>query len=142
MGRTKSYEGDGIAVLFEARRCIHAGECVSHLPGVFNPDSRPWIDAGGAAADDIARVVEQCPSGALTYERTDGRAGEAIPSGAPVVVTVVDGPLYVRGAIEVVDFEGRVVTGGPRVALCRCGASKNKPYCDNSHTEAGFSDAS
>ena len=141
MGRTKSYDGEGITVRFEARRCIHAAKCVGHLPGVFNVDKRPWIDARGASVDEIVRVVEMCPSGALTYERSDGGPPEAIPDGPPRVATAADGPLYVRGAIEVVDHEGRAITVGPRVALCRCGASKNKPYCDNSHVEAGFTAA-
>ena len=77
MARTKSYEGEGIVINFELRRCIHAAKCVGGLPAVFDANRRPWIEAGNASADEIVRVVEQCPSGALTYERTDGGPAEA-----------------------------------------------------------------
>ena len=50
----------------------------------------------------------------------------------------MDGPIYVRGRVEIVDHEGRVGTTDARVALCRCGASKNKLFPDDSHYEIGF----
>lgn len=137
---TKKYEGDGIIIHFEARRCIHAAECVHGLPGVFDANARPWITPAGGSAEEIASVVERCPSGALSYERMDGGPPESTPAEKSIRV-VADGPLYVRGALEVCDADGRAIQAGPRVALCRCGASKNKPFCDNSHIEAGFQDA-
>ena len=140
MGRKKSYEGDGVVIHFEARRCIHAAECVSHLPGVFDTGQRPWISPGGASVEEIVDVVHRCPSGALTYERTDGGPPEPLPASTEIA-TVRDGPLYIRGAVEVVDHVGSAVCVESRVALCRCGASKTKPFCDNSHVEVGFSDA-
>lgn len=139
MAGRKAFEGDGITVFFEGRRCIHAAECVTNLPAVFSADHRPWIKADGAAADAIADVIHRCPSGALTFERTDGGAAE--PTDIPSAIRIVkDGPLYVRGMIDVVNAEGETVSAGPRVALCRCGASKNKPFCDLSHKDAGFTD--
>ena len=140
MGRTKTYEGDGIVIHFESRRCIHAAECVSSLPGVFNIDTRPWIDATGGGAEEIAEVVQQCPSGALTYERTDGGSPEPVGGNVSSVTIVEDGPLYLHGPVEIVDHEGNTVSVQPRVALCRCGASQNKPFCDNGHLAIGFSD--
>lgn len=141
MGRTRSYPGDGIVIHFEARRCIHAAECVSHLPSVFDTESRPWIDASGDAAEQIAQVIQRCPSGALTYERTDGGPPESVPENLSEITIVKDGPLYLRGAVEIVDNDGRTLSVQPRVALCRCGASTNKPFCDNSHLAIGFSAA-
>lgn len=136
---TKAYEGDGVTIHFEARRCIHAAECVGGLPGVFDANSRPWINAGGGTVEDIVSVVERCPTGALSYIRTDGGAAEVAPA-EPTIQVVSDGPLHVRGALDVCDTDGATISVGPRVALCRCGASKNKPFCDNSHVEAGFTD--
>jgi uncharacterized Fe-S cluster protein YjdI len=135
----KAYEADGIVVKFDGRRCIHAAECVHRLPEVFDANRRPWILPQAASPDDLAQVVEQCPSGALTYERTDGGASEVVPE-APVMRIAKDGPLYVQGRCTLSDHGGNPVETGPRAALCRCGASKNKPFCDNSHVEAGFSD--
>ena len=53
-----------------------------------------------------------------------------------------DGPLLVEGSIQIVDSEGNafpVDPAKPAIALCRCGASKNKPFCDGSHKDCGFS---
>lgn len=138
MAKTKAYEGDGIVIHFEGARCIHAAECVHGLPDVFDADRRPWITPSGTPADAIARVVERCPSGALTYERTDGGPAEAVDEIEPRVRVVANGPLHVQGPCAVTDHEGRTVEVGARAALCRCGASKNKPFCDNSHLVVGF----
>lgn len=141
MATTKAYESDGVVIHFEARRCIHAAECVRGLPGVFDADRRPWIDATAGTVEDIVRTVELCPSGALTYERRDGGPAEVVPAGPPRIRTVPDGPLHVHGACHVSDHAGNAVPTGPRMALCRCGASKNKPFCDNSHLAIDFTDA-
>lgn len=136
--RLYPYDSEAIEVTFDLARCIHAEECIRGLPAVFDRDRRPWIDAGAAPADAVARVIERCPSGALTYVRKDGGAQE-VPS-ANVVEVSPNGPLYVRGDIEIVDADDNVLLECTRVALCRCGASANKPLCDGSHERIGFSD--
>lgn len=70
----KAYEGNKITVTFEARRCLHAAECVRGLPEVFDTGQRPWIRPDGAEAERVAEVVRRCPSGALQYELVDGGA--------------------------------------------------------------------
>ena len=135
----REYVGDGIAVQWDAKRCIHSRECVSGMPGVFDPQARPWINVNNAAgrADELAEVIQRCPTGALHYRRLDGAPGET--AGASVrVVAQRDGPLYVRGDLEIKDANGAIIHKDVRVALCRCGVSSNKPFCDNSHVEAGF----
>ena len=136
-GPTRSYEGDGIRVLWDATRCIHVGNCLRAEPAVFNVGRRPWVDVGAAGAEAIARAVETCPTGALRYQSTG-----ALPDERPEEPTVVEvrpnGPLFVRGAVKVVDAVGRVIAEETRVALCRCGGSRNKPFCDNTHREIGF----
>jgi CDGSH-type Zn-finger protein/uncharacterized Fe-S cluster protein YjdI len=127
------YHGTDIEVSYDSNRCIHVRVCVEGLPGVFDPDERPWIDADGADADEIAAVVEACPTGALQYERPDGAAGETAPDRNTVVATA-DGPLYVRGDVELVTPDGGTVLEDTRIGLCRCGHSENKPLCDNSHS--------
>lgn len=135
----KEYSAPDIVVRFDTKRCIHAAECVHGLPAVFDAERRPWIVPDAASADELAKVIEACPSGALTYERKDSGPAEA-PSSNAVISVVKDGPLYVRGALDLTDYEGRPFDTSPRAALCRCGMSKNKPFCDNSHIEAGFED--
>jgi uncharacterized Fe-S cluster protein YjdI len=134
---TREYHNDTITVLWDAERCIHFGNCVRSLPGVFKSDASPWIDLAGADADEVARVVMGCPSGALHFRRRDGGPAEQ-PAEPTIVMPVPDGPLYVRGDIEVLAPDGTVLRRDTRVALCRCGGSANKPFCDLSHRTNGF----
>ena len=136
--RVRVYEHEGFAVEYEPLRCIHAEECVRGLPRVFAPGRRPWIDPSQAAPPDLAATITRCPTGALHYRPTAEVPAET-PDPAASVEAVADGPLYVRGDIRLVRPDGEPVRE-ERVALCRCGASQNKPYCDNSHIEAGFTD--
>jgi uncharacterized Fe-S cluster protein YjdI/CDGSH-type Zn-finger protein len=136
----REYRTDEIAVIWEPERCIHTGNCIRGLPAVFNPQDRPWIHIDQATADELARVIETCPTGALHYERLDGKPAEAAPE--PTTVTVSpNGPLFLRGNIELRDAAGNLFRKDTRMALCRCGHSANKPFCDNSHRAAGFRDA-
>jgi CDGSH-type Zn-finger protein len=54
------------------------------------------------------------------------------------VSTVKNGPLFLKGRVTIVGSGGRRTWQGKQVALCRCGASNNKPFCDGRHKEAGF----
>lgn len=136
--RLRTYESDDVKVTYDPRRCIHSAECVRGLRQVFDPDRVPWIDPERAEADAVAQVVERCPTGALHYRRNDGGPGES-PDTENVARLGPDGPVYVRGRIRIELPDGGVLDE-TRVAFCRCGASKDKPFCDGSHEEAGFYD--
>ncbi|HTG32806.1 MAG TPA: CDGSH iron-sulfur domain-containing protein [Thermoanaerobaculia bacterium] len=133
------YEGKSLTVLYDAGRCIHAAECVRGLPGVFEAGRRPWIVPDAAGADELAEIIRRCPTGALHYERKDGGYAEE-PAERNAVTVTPDGPLHLRGCIEIASPAGAVLLADTRVALCRCGASRNQPFCDRSHAEAGFRD--
>ena len=135
-GKTKRYTSDPIDVTYEARRCIHAAECVRGLAAVFDTAQRPWIQPANAGPDAVADVVTRCPTGALHFERNDGGAAEAVPTTNRIVVTA-GGPLHVRGDVKLVIGDETVTD--TRMALCRCGRSANKPFCDNAHKASGFS---
>lgn len=126
-------DSDHISVSFDGKKCIHARRCVLGLPEVFNPGAKgQWIFPENADAGDIARLVRDCPSGALTFALKDGSEAET----APRVNTVrlwENGPAEYRGDVKIEGEEPRL-----RAVLCRCGQSKNKPFCDNSHLETGF----
>jgi CDGSH-type Zn-finger protein/uncharacterized Fe-S cluster protein YjdI len=126
------YDGNDIRVTYDINRCIHAAECVRGLPAVFDTSKKPWIQPEHAPADEIARVIERCPTGALHY-RMKGTERAENPSSRNRVKLNVNGPVYFFGDIEVQDHEGNVILTDTRFALCRCGASGNKPACDNSH---------
>ncbi len=129
--RDRRYTGTDVDITYNLKRCIHAEHCVHELAQVFDRNARPWINADGASADEIATTVRDCPSGALHYWRKDGGAAEPIPEKNTVIVWR-DGPLQFTGDL-------RLGEGETRATLCRCGASHNKPFCDNSHKDIGFS---
>lgn len=124
-------EGEEVTIYFEAKKCIHSRGCVLGRPDVFVPNVQgEWIHPDAATADEVAELAHNCPSGAITYIRRDGR-GET----APIVNTIrirENGPLACHGEL--------MIDGAPalRATLCRCGRSANKPYCDGSHATAGF----
>lgn len=126
----KPIETDDLTIHFDGRACIHARRCVLGLPGVFSPDAKPWIQPAGGTTEDIVRVIEACPSGALSYERKSG-AAEAAPK-ANTLRVWENGPLEVRGDVRIEGHAPR-----HRALLCRCGRTTNPPFCDNSHRD-GF----
>lgn len=126
----KPIETDDLTIHFDGKLCIHARRCVLGLPGVFDPDAKPWIRPDGAASDEIVTVIEACPSGALSYARKAGRAEEAAK--ANTIRLWENGPLEVRGDVRI---EGQAPR--TRALICRCGRTTNPPFCDNSHRD-GF----
>jgi CDGSH-type Zn-finger protein/uncharacterized Fe-S cluster protein YjdI len=130
------YEGRGGIVTYDVKRCIHSAECVHGLPAVFDSNAKPWINPDGADAAALATVVDRCPSGALHVVRADGVA-ELAPAQNTATLTA-DGPTYLRGDLALMAPDDSVTLGDTRMALCRCGASQNKPLCDGSHRKSGF----
>src|SRR5207248_1782721 len=105
---TREYRTEGIAVSWDAAYCIHAANCVRGVPAAFNPRDRPWVHVDAASADEIARVIATCPTGALHFERLDDGPQESAPEATTVTVTR-DGPLYLTGTIEVRDADGTII---------------------------------
>ena len=132
----KVYRGQDIEVSFDLDICVHIGECLRGQRQVFQLHRRPWILPELAAADEVADVIQRCPSGALLYRRLDGGPQEE-PDATTTVTPIRDGPLLVTGAIEVRLDDGTVETL-PRATLCRCGQSQHKPFCDDQHLVTGF----
>ena len=137
--RVHTFATGEIRVSWSKMRCTHVAACVMNLPKVFEPGRRPWVDPGQGSADAIARTVQRCPTGALHFERIDGGAPEPVPPVNTAVATR-NGPLALRGDIEVRDESGELLLRDTRVALCRCGRSANRPFCDNSHQRVAFRD--
>lgn len=138
VNKIRTYDSPDISVSYDVKRCIHAEECIHRLGVVFNPKQRPWIAPQNASADEVANTILNCPTGALHFERKDGGAPEPIPAENTINLDP-NGPLYARGDIVIVtENEQEVVLKDTRVALCRCGASKIKPFCDNTHKEINF----
>ncbi|MFE2037688.1 (4Fe-4S)-binding protein [Streptomyces scopuliridis] len=123
----KAYQTESITVTFEARRCLHAAECVHGLPEVFDPTKRPWIQPDKTTAERLAEVVRRYPSGALQYELVEG--GTENPDRPTTITRSATGQLTVRGELSVDTPQG--ARAETRVTLCGCGQSRLQPYCDH-----------
>jgi len=135
--KIREYQGNGVTIKYDVKRCIHAEECIHALPDVFSQHQRPWVQPGETPTEELVNAVLGCPTGALQFERTDGGENERPPVKNRAWF-VKDGPIYVHGNLELIDPEGNILHKDTRMALCRCGDSKNKPFCDNTHLETGF----
>lgn len=125
--------GARLNVIYEGKRCIHARHCVTGAPTVFLANVKgPWIDPDTISAERLVEIAHACPSGAIRYEGKDGVPEETAP---PVNLIAIreNGPYAVRADLR---FDGQAA--GYRATLCRCGASKNKPFCDGSHHAVDF----
>lgn len=140
--RIRRYTGEEIDVTFDVKRCIHVEECVKNLPEVFDTSKRPWIrPENSPSADRLAEVVVYCPTGAIHYDFKNKDQVEIPPPGNTITI-VEDGPIYVYGDLMIESSDGEFTLKETRAAFCRCGASHNKPFCDNSHKDIGFSASS
>ena len=133
-----SYAGRKITIYDNRAICAHAGFCTEGLKEVFREDAQPWIDPDGAAVEKIIATIERCPSGALSYA-IDGREAKPV-NRPPAVVVTRDGPYAVSGGVELVHVPLGDGASREHYTLCRCGASKNKPFCDGTHWTVEFRD--
>ena len=139
MSKTKEYSSDEVTVIWKPDLCSHAAECVTGSPEVFNPKERPWIKMDKSDSKQIMKTVDKCPSGALSYRTENAEESEKSAVEKITIKATKDGPFLVKGAVEIEDSSGEIKTSeGKMTALCRCGASENKPFCDGSHTSASF----
>ena len=133
---TVDYVGKNITIHDNRSICAHAGHCTGHSPAVFSMSAKPWIDADADAVAQTVATIRMCPSGALAYS-IDGVLHEH--SGrAPAIRIAKNGPYEVVGGPA---LQGDAVpVSSEHYTLCRCGQSKNKPFCDGTHWSAGFKD--
>ena len=133
------FPGDKVDVSWDCRLCIHVAECGQAKGDLFVSDRQPWCQPDLASVNDVKEVVERCPSGALAYQVKDGSSPETADTENTLFVTC-NGPYYVRGDLDIEGVKDDMSGTKCRAALCRCGLSKNKPFCDNSHETGEFQD--
>ena len=138
--RIIKYKGKAIIVSFSVDRCTHVAECLRGAPQVFDTKQRPWVRPDAESPDKVAEVIMRCPTGALHFERIDGGPNEPPPETNEVIL-VQDGPIYMRGNIEIISLQGDIILKDTRVAFCRCGFSQHKPLCDNTHIYSNYVDS-
>ncbi len=136
--RRVDYVGPEVTIHDNRGTCCHSGNCSDNLSAVFRQHQEPWIDPGGASADAIINIVQACPSGALSYSRDGVEFHDQ--QRAPLIYVSKDGPYHVQGGIELRGEQFNEGASREHYALCRCGQSKNKPFCDGTHWYVQFSD--
>lgn len=160
--RNRKYSNGEINIYWKADLCVHNTHCYRTLRSVFDPSKRPWVNPLGATSGQIKEVIEACPTDALMFSWCDEKrnidetssklykgdeatefGGSPISSevGEPVKVNLrPNGPIIIDGECQVEDSEGNLLKSQKMYSLCRCGGSKNQPYCDGSHFSIGYKD--
>jgi CDGSH-type Zn-finger protein len=133
-----AYQGKGITIFDNRGICSHAGHCTDELKSVFRMKEEPWIDPDGARVEAIVATIRKCPSGALSYA-LDGVEARP-PQREPMITVTADGPYAITGGVELLGVKFGDGASQEHYTLCRCGASKNKPFCDGSHWAVKFAD--
>lgn len=133
------FPGSKVDVEWDGRLCIHIAECGRSKGDLFVGGRKPWCQPDLVDLDEVVDVVERCPSGSLTYIVKDQSVKE-VPDDENTVAVSYNGPYFVRGDIDIVNAPADMAGIQFRVALCRCGSSRNKPFCDNSHEKIKFQD--
>lgn len=133
----KEYKDRDLTIVWKPHKCIHSGICTGLLPDVYKPEEKPWIKTGVASTQKLKDQINQCPSGALTYYMNNDQSPKDLNiQNSDVKIKVENnGPLVISGEVEL------IFTTGDRekhkkLALCRCGNSGNKPFCDGSHNRS------
>lgn len=143
----KEFSNGEVTVYWKSELCIHSANCLLRLPDVFNSKKKPWINIHAANSKDIMKAVDTCPSRALTYLKSTKfvtSKPRAIAKMKPKYARVhllKNGPALISGNFIVRDSQKKKIQlDNEVIALCRCGSSKKKPFCDGSHQAAGFTD--
>jgi CDGSH-type Zn-finger protein len=139
--KRKTYAGKKIIIHDNRKICSHAAECVNNLPSVFKFDARPWIDPEAAKLEESINTIRKCPSGALSYS-IDGVEYKDQNERKPMVTVSKEGPYIITGGVELIGDNLQFGDGASKehYTLCRCGASRNKPFCDGMHRVINFKD--
>lgn len=142
----KKYQNEHITVHWFPELCAHPGTCLRLLPEVFNLQQRPWVNVDAAEPEAIISTIDKCPSGALRYSlpegsKVDPQTARGVgnidfekdnPASVKIKVNA-NGPLLVEGQTVVIGIDGKLLKEGGKMALCRCGLSGNRPFCDGVH---------
>jgi len=139
------YENANLIVYWYPELCAHVAYCVRNLPNVFDTKKRPWVNINGAEPEEIIKIIDTCPSGALRYSLPLGSRVRPELAKGPGSLDYIEknevtkmkaakkGPLVVEGRAAIYDYKGDLIKESSRMTLCQCGMSCNLPFCDGSH---------
>ena len=133
--QVREYTRDNLTIVWKPGLCIHSGVCVKALPEVYRPKEKPWIRPELASVEALKAQIARCPSGALSFR--EATSTQSVEADLPTLQVVPGGPLIFRGRVQL-EQEGGSQTLEGRNALCRCGGSSKKPFCDGTHRTLKF----
>jgi len=133
-----TYSGKQIKIHDNRSICAHAGYCTENLSTVFKMHQEPWIDADASTVEEIISIISQCPSGALSYSLDSVENNPAATE--PGIYIAPNGPYVISNCPDLQETHWAECASKTQYTLCRCGASKNKPFCDGSHWSNNFID--
>lgn len=141
------YPGEDITVYFNRGVCSHRGICYEELPTVFSMEKKAPVTPDNDTVDRIIDICQRCPSGALSYRFNGGERRQECDVPEPVIRVApkrygFDGPYEIAGGVKMVDDDGNRPESIWHYAICRCGQSKNLPFCSGEHWAAQFLDES
>jgi uncharacterized Fe-S cluster protein YjdI len=141
----RKYTNGEITVFWKPKKCIHVTTCYRELIEVFNPRKRPWVNMQGAPTEEIIRVVNLCPTQALSFQYNKDIDAEKQADNCqernaeiPEVCVIEDGPVVIKGNFVLYDTNNTKLDHGHTVSICRCERSGNLPFCDGAHRKSGF----
>jgi uncharacterized Fe-S cluster protein YjdI len=141
-GKARKYTNGEITVYWRPSECIHATYCYGELIEVFNPRKRPWINMQGASTEEIIKIVNKCPTDALTYKWNkdiEKEKGLPVDKKEPETSTEIkimeNGPIIIKGNFKITGADGKELRQMKAITLCGCGNSGNKPFCDGTHNK-------
>jgi uncharacterized Fe-S cluster protein YjdI len=140
-GEIKKYSNGEVTIVWKPSVCMHSTMCWKKdigLPEVFDPRARPWINPQGATSAKIVEQVNKCPSGALSYYYNNEQTNVENVAAETKIEARLNGPLLVYGNVIITDAKGNETRKSKVTAFCRCGNSRNKPFCDGSHVKYNF----
>ena len=137
---TKEYSNGELIVVWKPKKCIHSAVCIHMLPEVYKPREKPWITPKTTTTSALKSQINECPSGALTYYMKNEIMEEqkVNETNATQIIVANNGPLKIKGDLEIQLASGEIVTKEGTTGFCRCGVSENKPFCDGSHRKIDF----
>lgn len=138
--RISRYKAKTLTIYFDKTICSHSAVCLNSLPEVFDVERFPWVDPYGASEKKIMEVIEKCPTGALSYTTDDGKTCCENIHREPKIIVQDNGPFDIEGGIELKDEYNSKPFVEEHYSLCRCGKSKNAPFCDGAHNHYYFED--
>ncbi|MEL6919693.1 MAG: CDGSH iron-sulfur domain-containing protein [Pseudomonadota bacterium] len=131
-------EGTEVTISYTPVLCTHAAQCQARALEVFNPRNKPWIQPENGTMSAIMDVMAACPSGALRVS-VSGQPEQHLTSSDMEIHVEKNGPYHVKNVTLDGEFNGAGASRA-KYSLCRCGLSKNKPFCDGTHHDAKWKD--